>query len=112
VLINLCRKRTKKKIAKVGRKKTKTSADGDDAPTPRTRGALAREAAERARRDAEEAELLVAAAREKAEAAARELAEATTNEYEAAFEEEAGLSLIPLATVAPDPSIAAATARR
>ncbi|CAN6195434.1 unnamed protein product [Urochloa humidicola] len=74
------RKRTKKKAIHVGRKKAKKNAAADVQLTPRTRGALAREAVENARREAEEAKLKAAAAREAAEAATREEVEATRNE--------------------------------
>ena len=77
-----CRKRTKKSNVQVGRKKANKGA-GDEAVTPRTRRALAREAAAKARRDVEEAELKAAAARQAAEAAAREEIEATRNELSA-----------------------------
>jgi hypothetical protein len=67
-----CGKRTKKASVKPGRKKTKTG----DIPTPgqatpRTRLAATKEAALRARLEAEEAELRASVAMEAAEAAAR-----------------------------------------
>ncbi|CAN6310721.1 unnamed protein product [Urochloa humidicola] len=77
------RKRTKKKVAQVGRKKAKKNAAAEVQLTPRTRGALAREAAENARRAAAEAELKAAATREAALAATREEVEATRTEFAA-----------------------------
>jgi len=101
----LCRKRaSKKKPAKVGRKKAKTSG-GDEALTPRTRAALAREASAKAKREALEAQMKAEAARELAEAAAREEMEATRNEFEAAREEEGGLELMALEAVLPETPI-------
>ena len=67
----------------VGRKKANKCDADDEADTPRTRRALAREATTKARRDVEEAELKAAAARQAAEAAAREEIEATRNELSA-----------------------------
>ena len=63
----ICRKRTNKTNVKVGRKKAKKATGGDEAMgTLRTRGALAREAAEKAKREAAAAaELKAAAARVK-----------------------------------------------
>jgi len=95
--------------AKPGRKKKSkpTAADATEQPTPRTRGALAREAAAKAKRDAEEAELKAAAAREAAEAAAREEVEATRNEFASSVpepSEEAALEPMALAVInAPEP---------
>ena len=103
-----CRKKTKKKAAKVGRKKKeKTTAAPAEQTTPRTRGALAREAAAKAKREAEEAELKAAAAREAAEAATREEVEATRNEFASSVpepSEEAALEPMALAVInAPEP---------
>jgi len=89
---------------KVGRKKAKTSG-GDEALTPRTRAALAREASAKAKREALEAQMKAEAARELAEAAAREEMEATRNEFEAAREEEGGLELMALEVVLPETPI-------
>ena len=79
-----------------------TAADATEQPTPRTRGALAREAAAKAKRDAQEAELKAAAAREAAEAAAREEVEATRNEFASSVpepSEEAPLEPMALAVI-------------
>ena len=83
-----CRKRTKKSNVQVGRKKANKCDADDEADTPRTRRALAREATTKARRDVEEAELKAAAARQAAEAAAREEIEATRNELSATHAQE------------------------
>lgn len=90
------RKRTKKSNAQVGRKKANKGVAGDEAVTPRTRRAMAREAAAKARREAEEAELKAAAAREAAQAAAREEIEATRNELSAIHAQEDVLDVMPL----------------
>ena len=71
-----CRKRAKKTTVKVGRKKAKKGTTTEEAPTPRTRAAVAREAATKAKREALELELKATAAREAAQPAAREEAEA------------------------------------
>jgi len=89
-------KRTKKSNVQVGRKKANKGAAGDEAVTPRTRRALAREAAAKARRDVEEAELKAAAARQAAEAAAREEIEATRNELSATHAQEDVLEALTL----------------
>ncbi|XP_066347842.1 uncharacterized protein [Miscanthus floridulus] len=81
-------KRIKKSNVQVGRKKANKDAAGDEAVTPRTRRALAREAAAKARRDVEEAELKATTARQAAEAAAREKIEATRNELSATHARE------------------------
>jgi len=114
-----CRKRTKKKTTKVGRKKKeKTTAAPAQQTTPRTRGALAREAAAKAKREAEEAELKAATVREAAEAAAREEIEATKNEFVAhvpAAREAAEPPVTPLALAlvhAPKPIKATPPAKR
>ena len=104
-----CRKRSKKKPAKPGRKKkaNPTATAAAEQPTPRTRGALATEAAAKAKRDAEEAELKAAAARQAAEEAAREEVEATRNEFASSIPEPSEQSpLQPMALVvvnAPQP---------
>ena len=72
-----CRKRAKKTTVKVGRKKAKKGTTTEEAPTPRTRATVAREAAAKAKREALELELKAAAAREAAQAAARKEAQAT-----------------------------------
>jgi len=62
----ICRKRTNKTNVKVGRKKAKKAIGGDEAiGTPRIRGALAREATAKGKREAA-VELKAAAAREAA----------------------------------------------
>jgi hypothetical protein len=67
-----CRKRTKKTSVKPGRKKSKIGdIPAPEQATPRTRLALAREAAVRARLQAEEAQLRASEAMEAAEVAAR-----------------------------------------
>ena len=71
-----CRKRTNKTTVKVGRKKAKKGTTAEEAPTPRTRAAVAREAAAKAKREDLELELKAATAREATQAAAREEAEA------------------------------------
>jgi len=58
-------------------KNKKGTATEEPTTTPRTRAAVAREAAEKARKEAMEAELKAASAREAAEAAARQEREAT-----------------------------------
>ena len=58
-------------------KKQKKGTTVEEAPTPRTRAAVAREAAAKAKREALELELKAAVAKEAAQAAAREEAEAT-----------------------------------
>jgi len=110
-----CRKKTKKKAAKVGRKKKeKTTAAPAEQTTPRTRGALAREAAAKAKREAKGVEMKAAAAREAAEAASREEVEATRNDFAssvpepsekaAASEQEPPLEPMALAVInAPEP---------
>jgi stress response protein YsnF len=72
--LSVFRKRTKKTSVKVGHKKAKTTNEASmpEVPTPRTRAAVAREAAAQAKRDAEVAEMKAAAAREVAQAAARD----------------------------------------
>jgi DNA-binding protein H-NS len=86
----------------VGRKKAKASGGDELLLTPRTRGALAREATSKAKREALELEMKAAAAREAAEAAAREELEATREEFTAARDERAlelmALEDVPLET--------------
>lgn len=94
---------------KPGRKKGKKGTEAVEVLTPRTRGALAREAAAKARREAEEAELKAAAAREAAELAARAEIEATRNEFATYVNQQEGLEDMALQVVAPETSI---TARR
>jgi hypothetical protein len=79
-----CRKRTRKTTTKAGRKKAKKGTGADATLTPRTRGALAKEAAAKARREAEEAELKAVVAKEVAQAAAREELQATRDQSPAA----------------------------
>jgi hypothetical protein len=93
---NCCRKRTKKSNAQVGRKKANKCAGGDEAVTPRTRRAMAREAAAKARREAKKAELKAAAAREAAQTTVREEIEATRNELSAIHAQEDVLDMMPL----------------
>jgi hypothetical protein len=64
-----CRKRTKKTAPKPGRKRSKVDPTPSGGDTPRTRLALAREAAAKAAREAEEAAAKAAAAAEAAVAA-------------------------------------------
>jgi stress response protein YsnF len=96
--LSFFRKRTKKTAVKVGRKKAKTCNEASSAaevPTPRTRAVVAREAAAKAKRDAEDAELKAASAREVAQAATRD-------------EEVAARALVQL----PDTSAPASTSAR
>jgi hypothetical protein len=88
-----CRKRTKKTAPKPGRKKSKVDPTPSGGDTPRTRLALAREAAAKAAREAEEAAAKAAAA---AEAAAQAAAAAEIQE------------IAPLAIEQPPPSSPAA----
>ena len=71
-----------------------TAADATEQPTPRTRGALAREAAAKAKRDAEEAELKAAAAREEVEATRNEFASSVPEPSEEAALEPMALAVI------------------
>jgi len=82
----------------VGRKKAKASGGDELLLTPRTRGALAREATTKAKREALELEMKAATARE---AAAREELEATREEFAAARDERA-LELMALEDVPPE----------
>ena len=107
-----CRKRAKKTTVKVGRKKAKKGTTTEEAPTPRTRAAVAREAAAKAKREAQEAELKAAVAREAAEAAAREEAQAARNEFSATQAHEEVMEVMALEVVVPESAIQATTARR
>lgn len=73
-MICCCRKNTKKTSVKAGRKKKAKTGDipAPGEATPRTRAAVAREAAVKARLEAEQAEAKARAALEAAQAAARE----------------------------------------
>jgi len=71
-----CRKRAKKTRVKVGRKKAKKGTTAEEAPTPRTRAAVTREATAKAKREALELELKATTAREAAQSVVREEAEA------------------------------------
>jgi len=62
--------------SRLGGKKAKKGTTAEEAPTPRTRAAVAREAAAKAKREDLELELKAATAREATQAAAREEAEA------------------------------------
>jgi hypothetical protein len=109
---HIYRKRTKKKAVKKGRpcKRSKTAGGDEPLLTPRTRGALAREAAAKAKTEALEAEMKAAAAREAAQAAAREELEATREEFAAreeleAAREEPALELMAIEAVPPETPI-------
>jgi hypothetical protein len=86
----------------VGRKNANTATAIAEATTPMTRATLKKEAAEKVRREVEEAELRAAAAREAAKRAAREEAHATDEVIVA----------MTLEVHVPDPHIEPTTARR
>ena len=112
-----CRKRTKKTTVKVGRKKTKKGTTAEEAPTPRTRAAVAREAATKVKREALEVELKAATTREAAQAAARKEAEAAQaaaarDEFSATQAHEQVMEVMPLEVELPEIAIQTTTARR
>jgi hypothetical protein len=104
-----CRKRTKKSNVKVGRKKAKNATGGDEAMgTLRTRGALAREAVAKAKREAAETKLKAVAAREAAAKVAAEAAAKEAAQVEAEAQQEV-LEVVALEVHVPETST---TARR
>ena len=86
---------------KARRKKTKKGTTTESITTPRTKAAIAREAAEKTRKEAMEAELKAAAARE---AAARQEAMAARLEFSATQAHEEVMDVMSLQVVVPDAS--------
>ena len=90
---------------KARRKKTKKGTTTTESiTTPMTKAAIAREAAEKTRKEAMEAELKAAVAREAAGAAARQEAIATRLEFSATQAHEEVMDVMSLQVVVPDAS--------
>ena len=93
-------------------KKAKKSTTAEEAPTPKTRAAIAREAAAKAKREALEVELKAATAREAAQTAAMEEADAARNEFLATQAHEQVMEVVALEVQLPEIAIQTTTARR
>ena len=93
-------------------KKQKKGTTVEEAPTPRTRATVAREAAAKAKREALELELKATAAREAAQPAAREEADAARNEFSATQAHEQVMEVMALEVQLPETAIQTTTVRR
>ena len=99
-------------IPAVPQEKAKKGTTAEEVPTPRTRAAIAREAAAKAKRESLEVELKAAAAREAAQAAAREEVDAARNEFLATQAHEQVMEVMTLEVQLPKTTIQTTTARR
>jgi len=124
LILSLLQEENKEDHSQGWEKKAKKGTTAEEAPTLRTRAAVAREAAAKAKREALEVELKAAAAREAAQAAARKeaaqvaeareeaQAAAARDEFSATQAHEQVMEVMPLEVELLETAIQTTTARR